>query len=252
MAEVRRREATEGSRGSTPSAEGAAEAREESSGESKADWGSWATGSLMQITSEKPAARRAGRSATRPARSAVGTPMSAAMRMACSGALFISVWRSALPSPTISSEAPLSFPARPVVSATSVAPGASTAPAIPAIPPAKPPAAPNPASGFSSVKSAFFSVSSTNTLILQSECLKYLFKLLSPASRSFTCSGEAPFCGPNTCAAPRGPVRGASTSTAIVRLIPERRRSSSEVSTPHISASMAPPDGESMMRPPAA
>ena len=61
------------------------------------------------------------------------------------------------------------------------------------------------------------------------------------ASRVFTISGVAPFCGPYTCDAPSGPVRGLLTSQATIVSVSKIAGCKSEISIDSNSAKPSPP-----------
>src|SRR5215467_2099790 len=145
---------------------------------------------------------------TCPATSATGTPAAAAAASTVPVVFPVSEVGSNLPSPVMTRSAPVSARPSPARRDSSAAPGVKTAP-----------------------QAAAGSPPSTSA------------SRARPASRRAICAASAPFCGPNTAAAPRGPSSGAVTSARQVT--PSGGGGRSRLRSALASAVSAPPPGGS-------
>lgn len=154
---------------------------------------------LASNSPANPARSNASFSSIRPDIRQTGTSKRCARLKIPEGTFPIKVCKSEHPSPVITRLASGSTSSKRAASSITSIPGSRRAPRKAHNAPPSPPAAPAPARHETSLPN----VRRINAA-----------KRLIPSSSRLICSGEAPFCGAKTCAAPLSPQKGLSTSHA--------------------------------------
>ena len=162
----------------------------------------------------------------RPASAMSGTPRGRARAAIPAGALPLRLCSSSEPSPVMTRSAPSSASSTPVNPAMRSNPDSTVAPSPAIAPAATPPPAPAPGTCETSGAPPTCSACAQRP---------------SASSSKVTSAGPAPFCGPNTAAAPSGPSSGFVTSVATATLTPVSRSRTGVSSVDATRDSVPPP-----------